>query len=325
MQICVRSTGACLRESQIDGNGGENTPTVRVGPHALNHSYSQFYVWCSSWSLFASVYLVMHWSESNHNKRITILQKVVLVMNIFSSHFPHTRTLTHTCLDHLGRTLRFQGVNLSVAYSVPDLDTRQLDLLVEPVANSSFYSLSFFDFLYLGMHCSECHYHPSTIVLQTCPRREHVRIPSCLRTRWITHSRLERFRTNHRTQWDDYVLVFTAGFAWGRLGRVDATDQGCILHCHFSNSFCSRRSSRNVNARHRTNLCFVCLHMFPSPVPLTLLGMLTHCISASTRSLHTNTRQIALARIWLGRVHCALHQRACVAATQCAACVPTRA
>ncbi len=53
----------------------------------------------STLSLFESVYLEMHWSDSNHHKRTMVLQ-TVLVMYIFSSPVPHTRS----CLDHLGRT-----------------------------------------------------------------------------------------------------------------------------------------------------------------------------------------------------------------------------
>ena len=48
--ICKRSTGICLREAQIDQNGGspgksrEQHRSVRVGRHAMDHSYSQAYV-----------------------------------------------------------------------------------------------------------------------------------------------------------------------------------------------------------------------------------------------------------------------------------------
>ena len=40
-------TGECLRQSNLDGNGGDIDPThpVRVGSHAIDHSYSQLYAW----------------------------------------------------------------------------------------------------------------------------------------------------------------------------------------------------------------------------------------------------------------------------------------
>jgi hypothetical protein len=47
VMLCRISTQECLRESNIDGNGGGVDPThpVRVGSHAIDHSYSQMYVW----------------------------------------------------------------------------------------------------------------------------------------------------------------------------------------------------------------------------------------------------------------------------------------
>jgi hypothetical protein len=47
VMLCRISTGKCLRESNIDGNGGGFDPThpVRVGSHAIDHTYSQLYVW----------------------------------------------------------------------------------------------------------------------------------------------------------------------------------------------------------------------------------------------------------------------------------------
>ncbi len=41
----------------------------------------------SYWSLFESVYLVMHWSDSNDNKKTIVLQ-TVFVMSIFYSLVP---------------------------------------------------------------------------------------------------------------------------------------------------------------------------------------------------------------------------------------------
>ena len=44
-QLCHMPSGVCLQEAQIDGNGGGwKTPAVRVGSHALDHSYAQFFV-----------------------------------------------------------------------------------------------------------------------------------------------------------------------------------------------------------------------------------------------------------------------------------------
>jgi hypothetical protein len=44
-QVCHLPTGACLSGAQIDGNGGDpHMPPVRVGSHALDHGYSQFFV-----------------------------------------------------------------------------------------------------------------------------------------------------------------------------------------------------------------------------------------------------------------------------------------
>ena len=48
---------------------------------------STIILWFSSWSLFESVYLVMHWSDANDKKRTMVLQ-TVLVMRIFSSLVP---------------------------------------------------------------------------------------------------------------------------------------------------------------------------------------------------------------------------------------------
>jgi hypothetical protein len=46
VMLCSLSTGECLREAQIDQNGGGNTPTpIRVGSHAIDHAYSQLYAW----------------------------------------------------------------------------------------------------------------------------------------------------------------------------------------------------------------------------------------------------------------------------------------
>lgn len=47
VMLCRMSTGECLRQSNIDGNGGGIDPThpVRVGSHAIDHSYSQLYAW----------------------------------------------------------------------------------------------------------------------------------------------------------------------------------------------------------------------------------------------------------------------------------------
>ena len=48
VMLCRISTGECLREANIDGNGGGSTDLthpVRVGSHAIDHSYSQLFVW----------------------------------------------------------------------------------------------------------------------------------------------------------------------------------------------------------------------------------------------------------------------------------------
>ena len=48
VMLCRISTGECLRQSNIDGNGGggsDLTHPVRVGSHAINHSYSQLFAW----------------------------------------------------------------------------------------------------------------------------------------------------------------------------------------------------------------------------------------------------------------------------------------
>jgi len=50
VQLCQLSTGRCLREAQIDANGGKpgaarhQARFVRVGRHAMDHSYSQAFV-----------------------------------------------------------------------------------------------------------------------------------------------------------------------------------------------------------------------------------------------------------------------------------------
>jgi hypothetical protein len=62
----------------------------------------------SSLSLFESLYLVMHWSDSNENdsndnKRKLVLQ-TVFVMHIFASLVPRTRMLTYSSLERARRT-----------------------------------------------------------------------------------------------------------------------------------------------------------------------------------------------------------------------------
>jgi hypothetical protein len=49
VMLCSLSTGHCLREAQIDQNGGNNGKTpIRVGSHAIDHRYSQLYAWYDS-------------------------------------------------------------------------------------------------------------------------------------------------------------------------------------------------------------------------------------------------------------------------------------
>ncbi len=58
--------------------------------------------WFSTFSLFESLHLVMHWSDSSDKTRIIVLQ-TVLVMTMVSSLVPRTRIRTYSCLNHLGR------------------------------------------------------------------------------------------------------------------------------------------------------------------------------------------------------------------------------
>lgn len=44
VQLCHLPSKLCLTSTTIDGNGGFNTPPVRVGAHAIDHSYSQMFV-----------------------------------------------------------------------------------------------------------------------------------------------------------------------------------------------------------------------------------------------------------------------------------------
>eukprot|EP00927_Polykrikos_kofoidii_P024616 TRINITY_DN22354_c0_g1_i1.p1 TRINITY_DN22354_c0_g1~~TRINITY_DN22354_c0_g1_i1.p1 ORF type:complete len:896 (-),score=88.86 TRINITY_DN22354_c0_g1_i1:93-2780(-) len=44
VMLCRLSDALCLREAQIDTNGGDGETTVRVGSHALDHTYSQMFV-----------------------------------------------------------------------------------------------------------------------------------------------------------------------------------------------------------------------------------------------------------------------------------------
>ena len=44
VQLCHLPTGLCLESIQIDGNGAQGELPVRVGAHAVDHSYSQAYV-----------------------------------------------------------------------------------------------------------------------------------------------------------------------------------------------------------------------------------------------------------------------------------------
>ena len=44
VQLCHLPSGLCLESTQIDGNGVQNIPPVRVGAHTLDHGYSQAYV-----------------------------------------------------------------------------------------------------------------------------------------------------------------------------------------------------------------------------------------------------------------------------------------
>jgi hypothetical protein len=59
LMLCRISTGACLREANIDGNGGGDetdlSHPVRVGSHAIDHSYSQMYVWKALTKLNVSI------------------------------------------------------------------------------------------------------------------------------------------------------------------------------------------------------------------------------------------------------------------------------
>ena len=44
VQLCHLPTGLCLESTQIDGNGAQGDLPVRVGAHAIDHSYSQAFV-----------------------------------------------------------------------------------------------------------------------------------------------------------------------------------------------------------------------------------------------------------------------------------------
>ena len=44
VQLCHLPTGICLEGTQIDGNGAQGNLPVRVGAHAVDHSYSQAFV-----------------------------------------------------------------------------------------------------------------------------------------------------------------------------------------------------------------------------------------------------------------------------------------
>jgi hypothetical protein len=44
VQLCHLPTGICLEGTQIDGNGAQGNLPVRVGAHAIDHSYSQAFV-----------------------------------------------------------------------------------------------------------------------------------------------------------------------------------------------------------------------------------------------------------------------------------------
>jgi fatty acid desaturase (delta-4 desaturase) len=72
-------------------------PVLRFHPELPRQWFHSFQVF-SSWPLFESLYLVMHWSDSNDKKRTMVLH-TVLVMNIFSSLVPCTRMRTISCLD----------------------------------------------------------------------------------------------------------------------------------------------------------------------------------------------------------------------------------
>jgi hypothetical protein len=72
--------GACIR------------PEVYLAYAAAASSLITF----SFWSLFESVYLVMHWSDFNYNQRPRVLH-TILVRNVFSLLVPCTRMLTISC------------------------------------------------------------------------------------------------------------------------------------------------------------------------------------------------------------------------------------
>ena len=86
VMLCKVSTGACLREAQIDNNGGGGTPMdqpVRVGSHAMDHSYSQLYVQAPKAALAKNIYHMIYISRKNATYCPKRTKSIFNCINIF--------------------------------------------------------------------------------------------------------------------------------------------------------------------------------------------------------------------------------------------------